>query len=79
MQTSNIGQRERQTQARVLALFREQLGYDYLGNKIDLDNRNIELTLLRTWLVKQGVSDTLINRTLHKLNLTANGYQQASL
>ena len=68
---TTVGQIEKKTQARVVALFRERLGYDYLGDRIDLDNRNIELTLLRDWLTKQGVSDTLINRALHELNKVA--------
>jgi type I restriction enzyme R subunit len=68
---STVGQIEKRTQARVVALFRERLCYDYLGDKTDLDNRNIEETLLRSWLAKQGVSDTLINRALHELNKVA--------
>ena len=39
---STVGQIERRTQARVVALFRDRLHYDYLGDHIDLDNRNIE-------------------------------------
>jgi type I restriction enzyme R subunit len=34
---STVGQKERETQKHVVALFREQLGYDYLGNWIDRD------------------------------------------
>ncbi len=44
---TTVGQIEKKTQARVVALFRERLCYDYLGDKTDLDNHNIELTLLR--------------------------------
>jgi type I restriction enzyme R subunit len=68
---TTVGQIEKRTQARVVALFRERLCYDYLGDKTDLDNRNIEETLLRRWLTRQGVSDTLINRALHELNKVA--------
>jgi type I restriction enzyme, R subunit len=68
---TTVGQIEKKTQARVVALFRERLCYDYLGDKTDLNNHNIELTLLRAWLTKQGVSDTLINRALHELNKVA--------
>ena len=68
---TTVGQIEKKTQARVIALFRERLCYDYLGDKTDLDNRNIEETLLRDWLAKRGVSDTLINRALHELNKVA--------
>jgi type I restriction enzyme R subunit len=68
---STVGQIEKRTQARVVALFRERLCYDYLGDRTDLDNRNLELTLLRGWLTKQGVSEPLINRALHELNRVA--------
>jgi type I restriction enzyme R subunit len=68
---STVGQIEKRTQARVVALFRNRLNYDYLGDRTDLDNRNIEQDLLRDWLAKQGVSDTLINKALHDLNRVA--------
>jgi len=68
---TTVGQIEKRTQARVVALFRERLHYNYLGNKTDLNNHNLELTLLREWLTKQGVGDTLINRALHELNKVA--------
>ena len=74
---STVGQIEKRTQARVVALFRDRLGYDYLGNWIDRagfegkGNRNVEPDLLRPWLQKRGVSDTLINRALHELNKAA--------
>jgi type I restriction enzyme, R subunit len=42
---STVGQLEKRTQARVVALFQQRLGYDYLGNQIDKDNRNIEPNL----------------------------------
>lgn len=68
---STVGQIEKKTQSRVVALFRDRLGYDYLGDWINRDNRNIEPELLRAWLQKQRVSDTLINRALHELNKAA--------
>ena len=44
---SNIGQPERATQNRVIALFRDELGYRYLGDWTDRDgNSNIEEGLL---------------------------------
>ena len=68
---STVGEIEKRTQARVVKLFRERLCYDYLGDRTDLDNRNIEETLLRDWLTKQCVSDLLITRALHELTKVA--------
>jgi type I restriction enzyme, R subunit len=46
-----VGQIEKKTQARVVALFRETLGYDYLGNWIDRENNgNIEEAFLCPFL-----------------------------
>ncbi|WP_114970258.1 HsdR family type I site-specific deoxyribonuclease [Rhodoferax ferrireducens] len=68
---STVGQIEKRAQARIVALFQERLGYDYLGNHIERDNRNIEPALLTAWLQKQGVGDSLISRALHELNKVA--------
>jgi type I restriction enzyme R subunit len=68
---SSVGQIEKKTQARVVTLFLDKLGYAYLGNKIDCDNRNIDIERLTAWLKQQGVSDTLISRALHELNKVA--------
>ncbi len=65
---STVGQRERATQTRVVKLFREQLGYRYLGNWEERpDNSNIEEDYLRPFLKRQGYIDTLINRALYEL------------
>lgn len=69
---SNVGQKERITQERLVRFFKDELGYDYLGNWIDRgNNRNIEQDLLRGWLEKRKVSDALINRALRKLESLA--------
>lgn len=68
---TSVGQIEKKTQNRVVELFRERLNYDYLGDRTDLDNRNIEETLLRAWLDKRGVGETLVNRALHELDKAA--------
>ncbi|NBB74819.1 MAG: restriction endonuclease subunit R, partial [Bacteroidetes bacterium] len=69
---STVGQRERNTQDRVVALFRGELGYRYLGDWIDRDdNRNIEDELLSRWLEGQGVNASLITRAIHKLKQAA--------
>jgi len=79
MQTSTVGQIEKKTQQRVVKLFREQLGYDYLGDWIDRENnRNVEPELLRSFLNKQGHDETLISRTLHLVD-KATGDQSKKL
>jgi len=58
---SEIGQRERATQDRVVKLFQHRLGYDYYGNWQDrVDNSPIEAAYLADWLGRQGVDDALI-------------------
>ena len=66
MSKNDIGQRERLTQDRVVALFRDKLRYMYLGNWEERDgNRNIELDLLRAFLKEQGHDQNIIDRTLY--------------
>lgn len=48
----SVGEIEKWTQARVVALFRERLHYDYLGDRSGKDNRNIDFGLLQAWLTK---------------------------
>ena len=43
---SRIGKSERMTQKRVVALFRDELKYRYLGDWSDRDNSNIDEKLL---------------------------------
>lgn len=63
----NVGQIEKVTQQRVVRLFRERLGYYYLGDRTDReDNRNVEEDQLRQFLrEKQGYDAALITRALH--------------
>ncbi len=70
---STVGQIEQKTQQRVVKLFREQLGYDYLGDWTEREgNRNIEVELLRTFLrEKQRYDEQLITRALHLLDKAA--------
>lgn len=68
---TTVGQIEKRTQARVVALFQHRLGYDYLGDRQDRDNRNIEPKLLTAWLIQQGVNEVLVTRALHELNRLA--------
>ncbi|MEI7990009.1 MAG: HsdR family type I site-specific deoxyribonuclease [Chloroflexota bacterium] len=69
---NNIGQHERITQNRVVNLFKNRLKYTYLGDWHDRpDNRNIEKNLLRIWLKRQKVNDTLINKAWRVLDQAA--------
>ncbi len=69
---STVGQRERATQNRVVRLFRDSLGYDYLGNwEYRPGNSNVEEDLLRAYLQRQGYADGLIDRALFKLRQAA--------
>lgn len=62
---SNVGQTEKKIQARLVALLRDRLHYDYLGNWIDrADNRNVEPEYVRSWLLKQGVPEALVSPRL---------------
>ncbi len=67
-----VGDPERATQDRLVGLFQKHLGYAYLGDWAHRENnRCIEPDLLTHWLSSRGVSETLINKTLHQLGQTA--------
>ncbi|MDI9629466.1 MAG: HsdR family type I site-specific deoxyribonuclease [Acidobacteriota bacterium] len=69
---SDVGQIERKTQNRVVDLFRDQLGYEYLGNwEYREDNANVETELLTQNLRARGYDDNLINRALDQLGRAA--------
>ncbi len=69
---STVGQREILTQQRVVAFFREALGYDFLGNWKGRDgNSNVEKALLAAWLSRQGHGDKIIARVLFELDKAA--------
>ena len=69
---SNVGQRERATQNRIVQFFQAELGYRYLGDWQDREgNKNIEVSILSAWLKKRGTSDALITRTIRQLDTAA--------
>ena len=69
---SAIGQSERATQNRIIALFRDELGYRTLGDWTDRpNNSNIEDGLLSTYLTKSGYSLTQVSRALDRLHTEA--------
>ena len=69
---SEVSDKERATQERVIALFQQELGYEYLGNWASRDNnRCVDEQILSHWLTGRGVSQVLINKTLHDLGQVA--------
>jgi type I restriction enzyme, R subunit len=67
MSKNDIGQQERLTQNRIVALFndKKKLGHDYLGNWEErIGNRNIEADRLRAFLKEQGHDQNIIDRAL---------------
>jgi type I restriction enzyme, R subunit len=72
MVTKIVGQPERETQNRLIALFRDELHYRYLGDWTDRDNNsNIDEGLLTAWLTKCGYTPAQINTALYKLRTEA--------
>jgi len=75
---STLGQKEKKTQERVVALFRDTLGYTYLGNwATRKNNRNIEKALLRAFLHKGGYDEALITRALHVIEQAAGDHSKS--
>jgi type I restriction enzyme R subunit len=75
-----VGQKERETQNRVLQLFsdKNKLGYTYLGDWAERpNNSNIEEDLVRKYLSEKKYSAVLINRAIDKLRITANNYNES--
>lgn len=67
-----VGERERATQDRVITLFEYVLGYDYLGNWIDRpDNSNIEVDILRSFLLSQNHTEHIVDKAIHELQKVA--------
>jgi type I restriction enzyme R subunit len=68
----DIGQAEKETQDRLIALFRDELKYRFLGDWKDREgNSNIEESILTDWLSKSGYSPEQVNRALYKLRTEA--------
>ena len=66
---TSIDQPERVTQNRVIGLFREELGYDYLGDWTYREhNSNIEKTLLTAYLGRRGYSAAQIGSAIDLLS-----------
>ena len=70
---SDIGQPERETQNRVIGLFRDELHYRYLGDWTDRDgNSNIDEALLTAYLTRTGCyTPEQISRAIYVLRTEA--------
>ena len=59
---STVGQIEKRTQERVVSLFRDTLGYEYLGDWTNReDNRNVETNLVRDFLSSRQFQVALVD------------------
>lgn len=69
---SNIGAKERVTQERLIGLFQNALGYDYLGNwECRAGNGNVEEALLRRYLKRRKYADKEIDKAVAKFKQAA--------
>ena len=69
---SVVGKPERETQTRLIALFCDKLGYEYLGDWSDRpSNSNIEEDLLTDWLTKRRHSAEQISRAIYLVRTEA--------
>ncbi|MDD3217320.1 MAG: type I restriction endonuclease, partial [Methanoculleus sp.] len=65
---SNVGERERLTQERVVAYFRDTLKYRYLGDWEHREgNSNVEEALLAAWLTRRGHNEKIVGKVLYEL------------
>lgn len=71
MEELTVGQGEKKTQARIVKLFRDKMGYSYLGSWEDRENSNIEEDLLVKFLKKQGYQESLIKKAIFELQQAA--------
>jgi type I restriction enzyme, R subunit len=75
---SDIGKSERVTQNRVIALFRDELDYRYLGDWCDReDNSNIEEGLLTNYLKRSGYSKEQVAVALYRLRTEADNHSRS--
>ena len=74
---SSIGQPERATQDRVIALFRDELGYRYLGDWTDrAGNSNVEEGILTQFLAGSGYAPAQISAAIYKLRTEADHHSR---
>ena len=76
--TLQIGKPERATQNRIIALFRDELKYRFLGDRSGRpNNSNIEEDLLRAHLIQAGYSSEQISRAIYLLRVEADNQNRS--
>ncbi|MBN8649595.1 MAG: hypothetical protein J0L55_16710, partial [Caulobacterales bacterium] len=74
---SDIGKAERVTQTRIVKLFTEGLGYEYLGDYTDRpNNSNIEEKYLTQYLENRGYTNAQISAAIYKLRTEADNHSR---
>jgi type I restriction enzyme, R subunit len=74
---STVGQSEHTTQNRVISLFRDELGYRYIGDLTDrVGNSNIEEGLLTAYLSRSGYTTAQISKAIHTLRTEADHHSR---
>lgn len=74
---SGIGEPERTTQDRVIALFRDRLGWRYLGDWSERVNSNIEADLFAANLTARGYTGAQIAAALERLRREATNHNRS--
>lgn len=75
---TTIGQIERITQNRIVKLFKEELGFTYLGNWEERkNNSNIEDEILTAHLRKRGYNTAQITKAIYELKTTATNFSDS--
>lgn len=80
MATSNsrVGKPERATQDRIVKLFKDELGYIYLGDWTERENNNnIESEMLTAYLAKNNYSSEQISRALDLLGRESRNFNRS--
>lgn len=75
---SKVTDIERITQNRVVKLFQDELGYTYLGNWEEREgNSNIEVELLKKYLIRKGYSDAQSKKAIFELKQVATNFSDS--
>lgn len=76
---TGLGERERLTQDRVIALFQERIGWRYLGDWSERANSNIEDVLLATNLKARGYSEAQVSAAVERIRQEGSRNRSTSL